>query len=84
MPSSWSRLWLLNASSSLRDLLSAGDLLGWNLNVDSSLGDIAGVSGAHDRRARAAPLPDVLARRTICWCIRRLLKRFGSRFLYGV
>ena len=52
--------------------------------MDSSLGDIAGVSGAHDRRARAAPLPDVLARRTICWCIRRLLKRFGSRFLYGV
>ena len=52
--------------------------------VDSALGDIAGVSGAHDRRARAAPLPDVLARRTICWCIRRLLKRFGSRFLYGV
>ena len=48
--------------------------------MDSSLGDIAGVSGAHDRRARAAPLPDVLARRTICWCIRRLLKRFGSRF----
>ena len=30
MPSSWSRLWLLSASSSLRDLLSAGDLLGWS------------------------------------------------------
>ena len=77
MPSSCSRLWLLSASSSLTCLVGA-------LSVDSSLGDIAGVSGAHDRRARAAPLPDVLARRTICWCIRRLLKRFGSRFLYGV